>query len=232
MSDLDDLASAARGETPRDPRLVPGYMPPEKRGIRPMVWIALGLGICAVLVLGLLLFSVRTVTVGTVTVGPVVTTVPGPVGTTMPTTTTTSASAPPTIAASPAAPRRPTRARPPLRDIADPYQALDIYHLRRGVGETIEIKARNLSKRGLFVKSVELYAESNDRVPLDNIGFWLPAGEAIIATREVLELSRRLGDDEPIKAVVNEAEFRETAPDPEEVADRPSGTSFRRDVEE
>jgi hypothetical protein len=233
MSDLDELASAARGpggRGPQDPRMVPGYMPPEPPRSRVLFWLALGVfGVVVLLVtFGVLMYAGQRVTSPPVAL-------PLPPGTAPATTVPTTPSAGAGTAAAPVPPAapvtRPARARQPLQDIADPYQALDIYHLKRGVGDTIEIKARNLGKRGLFVKSVELYAESNDRVPLDNIGFWLPPGEAIIASREVLELSRRLSDDEPVKAVVNEAEFRDTAPAPDELGDQPSGTSNRDDAE-
>ena len=109
-----------------------------------------------------------------------------------------------------------SRARPirtPLQDIADPLEAVEIVHLRRGEGDTIEIRARNRSKRGVFVKSVDLFAESDQLVPLDNVGFWLPVGGLAESRREVPELSRRLADGEAIKAVINEAEFRDAPPE-------------------
>jgi hypothetical protein len=108
------------------------------------------------------------------------------------------------------------RKRTPLRDIADPLEAVEIVHLRRGAGDTIEIGARNVSLRAVYVKSVEIFADSDDRHPLDNVGFWLPVGGAAEARREVPELSRRLGENEGVRAVINEAEFRDAPP--EEVA--------------
>jgi hypothetical protein len=114
--------------------------------------------------------------------------------------------------AAPNAPRGAPK-RTPLQDIADPLEAVEILHLRRGEGDTIELRARNRSKRGVFVKSVDLFAESDELVPLDNVGFWLPVGGLAESRREVPELSRRLGDNEAIKAVINEAEFRDSPPE-------------------
>jgi hypothetical protein len=126
------------------------------------------------------------------------------------------AGAPSAAASIPATRRSPlptVRKRIELQDIDDPLEAVEIVNLRRGAGDTIEVGARNLSRRGVLVKSVDIFAESDDRVPLCNIGFWLPVGGAAEDRREVPELSRRLGEKEGIKAVINEAEFRDAPPD-------------------
>lgn len=207
MSDLDDLASASRTGKARDPRVIPAYMPPSKRGFGPIIWIALALGI--ILAGVIVLFFVRLGSAPSVV--PTATPAPAPAIAPPPQTKPVS---------------RVPAGREALQDIADPYQALDIYHLKRIQGtNTIEIKIRNKSKRGLLVKSVELFAEKSDRKPLDNIGFWIGPGEAIVQQREVLELSRRLGEDEPMKAVINEIEFRDEPPT--DVVDQPPGTSTR-----
>jgi hypothetical protein len=212
MGDLDDLASAGRasGRAAR---------PPVSSGGAKWVWIAAGAAILAI-VLGAYWF-IRSETAST----PPTTTATVAPGAAQETTARPDAAAPspPTTAAAagigtrsedaaPAPPAR-TSVRPPLRDIVDPYQALEIYHLQRGAGDTLEIKARNLSKRGLFVRSVDLFAESNDRAPLWNIGFWLPPGESVNEGYVVPELSRRLGRNEAVRAVINEAEFRDEPPE-------------------
>jgi hypothetical protein len=122
------------------------------------------------------------------------------------------APAPPVAVETPPAPA-PARKKNELLDIADPLEAIEIVQLRRGPGDTIEIGARNRSRRGLLVKSVDLFAESDERTPLCNIGFWLPVGGYVEDRHEVAELSRRLGEKDRIKAVINDAEFRDTPPE-------------------
>lgn len=241
MSDLDELASVQRGAP--HPNAQPEPRPAIEgsgTGMRPAVWVAMIGGIAVVLGVAAWIIVRNTggpaepagQASGTVATG-------GPSTRARPTTAATRPAE--------AAARRPrgpstanTRVQPArtspttrpvaakgksqrrvLEDIADPLLALEIYHLKRGTGDTIEIKARNKSKRGLFVKSVELFAETNDAIPLDNIGFWLPAGNSVAAQREVPDLSRRLGPDERVKAVINQAEFRDEAPP--ELADQGDG---------
>src|SRR5438045_3130192 len=81
-----------------------------------------------------------------------------------------------------------------------------------GIGGLIEVRARNLTAKGLLVKSIDLFAESDPKTPLYNIGLWLPAGDGVAASYEIPELSRRLGPDEKMTARINDAEYRDAPP--------------------
>lgn len=112
----------------------------------------------------------------------------------------------------PAAATRPGRGA--LEDVEDPADAIHVYHLKRISTDTIEFKIRNKSKRGVHVRALEFYAETNDRVPLgESITFWLPPGGIVPGEREIAEMAKRLGDDEGVTAVVQDAEFTDAMPD-------------------
>ncbi len=99
-----------------------------------------------------------------------------------------------------------------LEDIQEPAAAIDAYLVKRTEPDKVEVKVRNKSKRGVYVRALEIFAESDDRVPLDSIRFWLPPGGGVGTIRIIEDMPRRLGDDEGVTAVVQDAEFRDTEP--------------------
>jgi hypothetical protein len=216
MSDLDDLARAAHDPTSSG---TPPYRPdqqfvPADEGVvfdkpdtsRLATWVWLGAGVTIVLVLAVSFEIIRYNTAPADSV----TAPPSPPQSKMPL---------PPQPASANTERAPVRTksyaipgRELLEDISDPTKALQIYHCQRGAGDTLEIKARNRSKRGLFVKSVQFFAESDQNNPLADIGFWLPVGGGVQTAYPVQELSRHLKPDEKVIAVIVEADFRDEPP--------------------
>ena len=264
MSDLDDLAAAARGGSSRKPsapvprkaaaptrRVQPSleqmepepveeetaYSPPQPvpaggGGLDAKTWVWLSVGMVVVLALAFWLINRDTgAPAGTEAVA---TAGPGKPAAAKPPTTTvvsppaesdTAAPAPAPapalgVAASPQAAAKMPDApatRPgwgALEDVEDPADAIVVYHLKRISTDTIEFKIRNKSKRGVYVRALEFFAESNDRVPLgESITFWLPPGGLVPGEREIAEMAKRLGDEEGVTAVVQDAEFSDMMPD-------------------
>jgi hypothetical protein len=224
MSDLDDLATAASGAPiprPGYQQLPPHtveYRPQPSSGISVWLWVGLAAGILFILFGGFLIVylmvgrAAPTPVAQPVAAAPQITipdlAVPAPADPSV--TPKPSVKSPPAQPVSPAV--RAAKNRPALQEIADPKRAVEILSLKRGIGDLIEVKARNRTAKGLLVKSIDLFAESDPKTPLYNIGLWIPAGDGVAAAYEIPELSRRLGPDEKITATIIDAEYRDAPP--------------------
>lgn len=100
-----------------------------------------------------------------------------------------------------------------LKDIEDPADAIEVYRLKRD-GTTLDIGVRNISKRGVYVRVLQFYPESDEDDAFgESIRFWLPPGIPLNATHEIPRLAARLGDDEGVTAFIEDAEFTDEMPD-------------------
>ena len=197
-------------------------------GVSPKTWVWLGLGIVAVLGLAFWLINrdqgpaesssplaqaIRSSTVGkgatTQAAGPA----------TAPTTTNASPTLGSVGAAVPAAGtgaavRPATRPGAVLtKDIEDPVDAIEVYRLKRD-GATLDIGVRNISKRGVYVRVLQFYPESDeDEAFGESIRFWLAPGGSLNDTTPIPRLAARLGEDEGVTAFIEDAEFSDTMPD-------------------
>ena len=263
MSDLDDLASAARGGAPSPSShrpVAPGKPSPpgatRKRparqtetappvpqenegparppGVSPRFWVGLAVGI--VVVLGLAFWVINRnagpspTQLATAPQRPLPATAPatprpaggsdagtpaalssGEAGGATTTTTPTAATPPVDSPTRPPSTPPATPARAGLVDVEEPADAIEVYHLKRDA-DNVSFKIRNRSRRGVYVRALEFFAESDDRVALDSIRFWLPPGGVVTDTRDIAEMVRRLGDEEGVTAAVQDAEFSDSLP--------------------
>ena len=197
--------------------------PPPSAGVSPMAWVGLGAGIVLVLAVAFWLVnrerepapppvaqSARNAGAKSATTRAALPAAP----TSGPTTTGPSTNGAP--GASPAAKagaalKPATRPMPAdLKDVEEPSEAIEFTVTRKG--DSVEIKARNISKRGVFVRSMAFYAETNDRVQLGSVGFWLQPGHPVSDTYPIADLSSRLGEEEGVTAVIEDAEFSDKMP--------------------
>lgn len=213
---------------PEDDRIVYEYEgPPPAGGVSPKAWIALGAGIVIVLALAFWIINrdrgaaPRPLAQGPSAQGAKGAATKPAAAAALPTTgpaRSPSAAAGAAGAASPggsgAAAQAPApRAPGALKDIEDPTEAVEVYHLTRD-GDILDIRVRNISRRGVYVKVLQFYAESDDTKPIgESIRFWLAPGMPLVATHEMPRLSDRLGEEEGVIGVVEEAEFADAMPE-------------------
>lgn len=223
-ADQPNKPAAARVAAPpvHDERVA--YEPPmPAAGLSPMTWVGLGAGIVVVLLLAFWLINRDRGTS------------PAPVarvgGTAGAQGAAAKAGAPdfpasgPTTSVSPnlgspgterpaggGAPSKPASRPAPLalKDVEEPADAIEFAVTRDG--DAVVIKARNVSRRGVFVRSMEFFAETDDRLPLDSIRFWIPSGGTLDTTYPMPILSDRLGEEEAVTGAIAEAEFSDTTP--------------------
>lgn len=223
---LSGPAKAVAEAPPEEDRRVAYERPAPAGGVSPKLWVRLGLGIAAVLGLAFWLIN-RDKGRGEST-SPLAQAIRSSAASKAATTKASGPTTAPTTNVSPnpgpAAGTGPARgfagaapaSRPGalvLKEVEDPADAIEVYRLKRD-GTTLEIGVRNISKRGVFVRVLQFYPESDEDDAFgESIRFWLSPGSSLNDTTGIPRLAARLGEDEGVTAFIEDAEFADEMPD-------------------